>query len=184
MGRGNRKRWRVALALMGIGGLVVWMIPAPPGPLRWVPIADLAARRDEASKHDVRVQGGLVHGTLRRDQQACITHFVLRDSSDAAATVSVRYAKCAIPDRLREIPGQWSEIGAIGRLHPDGHFEAESLLTKSGGPYEMRQRVAEPGSPLTKLKELEQDPPPDIAKALRGTHAVPTGSTSHDTFSP
>lgn len=184
MGRENRKRWRVVLALVGIGSLVVWMIPVPAGPPRWIPIADLAARRDEASKHDVRVQGELVPGTLRRDEQACITHFVLGDWSDAAATVSVRYAKCVMPDTLRSVPGHPPEITVIGRLHPDGHFEAESLLTKSGGPYEMRQRVAEPGSPLTKLKEFEQDPPPDIAKALRGTHAVPTESTSHDTFSP
>lgn len=169
MSDGKGKRWRKVLAFVSIGGLVVWIIPVPDGPPPWLRIADLPAKRDEASKRDVKVQGALVYGSLRRDPQTCVTHFKLADERDFRATVSVRYAKCAVLDALREVPGYPREITAIGRLHADGHFEAEELLGKSYIRFEMKQPAPAPGVPLVKLKGLEQDPPVDLAKALRGT---------------
>ena len=51
-------RWFVALAMLGLGAVVAWMIPTPEGPPPWVPIADLAARHGEAPEFIDRFRQG------------------------------------------------------------------------------------------------------------------------------
>jgi cytochrome c-type biogenesis protein CcmE len=184
MGDAKANRWLKVLAFVVTAAFISCLIPEPEGPPPALAIAHLPAKRAEASGRDVNIEGLLVYGSLRRDPQTCITEFVLADERDFRATVPVRYAGCAVLEALREVPGQPPEIGAIGRLRADGRFEARELFGKSYLRFEMNQPSPAPGAPLVKLKGFERDPPIDIAKALRGSHAVPSGSTSHDTFSP
>jgi cytochrome c-type biogenesis protein CcmE len=85
-------------------------------------------------RHDVRVGGLVVAGSVERSSGSLDVHF---DLTDTSANVRVEYSGI-LPDLFREGQG----IVALGRIGDDGVFRAREVLAKHDENY-MPPEVAE-----------------------------------------
>ena len=92
------------------------------------------AAGEAPQRHDVRVGGLVVAGSIERQANGLDVHF---DVTDTAATVRVTYTGI-LPDLFREGQG----IVALGKIGDDGVFQAREVLAKHDENY-MPPEVAE-----------------------------------------
>jgi cytochrome c-type biogenesis protein CcmE len=117
----------VALVLVGFKDAAVYSKTVDSAKLESVA---LAGRR-------LRIEGTLVHGTLEKREQPCEHRFVIKGKD---AELPVRYARCIIPDTLRDVPGMDTGVTVEGKLAAGGTaFEASDVLAKCPSKYEMKE---------------------------------------------
>ena len=97
----------------------------------------------------VRVQGTLVHGSLCRRTEPCAYEFALMAAPPEAidsrprtlgSELSVRYARCVLPDTLRDLAGMDVQITIEGELCSECHrFQASQLLVRDSWYWQKRR---------------------------------------------
>lgn len=99
---------------------------------------------ERAAGPHLRVQGVLKPRTLRRRDDACEYRFTLtsQEGPGTARELEVRLLRCTVPDNLRDVPGEPTEVIAEGKLVAAGHFEASQLMVRNAWKFEMNERAA------------------------------------------
>ena len=98
-------------------------------------VDQLLAQRDHLTGRRVRVEGALVHGTLKKRDEPCEYRFEIES---AGKTLPVRYPKCVLPDTFQDRPETNVKVTAEGFLTKDGYFEATLIMAKCPSKYEKR----------------------------------------------
>ncbi|MFZ5890988.1 MAG: cytochrome c maturation protein CcmE [Myxococcota bacterium] len=127
-----------ALLVMGGGILVLVMTSFENAAVYSRGVDVLVKEKDKLMGRNVRVEGSLVKGSLKRRDQPCEYRF---DLSKGGVTVPVRYAQCIVPDTFRDMPGMDVTVTAEGTLAQNGSFEATHIMAKCPSKYEMRDRA-------------------------------------------
>lgn len=136
---GNTKRnlgLLAALLVMGGGILTLVFASFNQAAVYARGVDDLMREKAKLVGRNVRVQGTLVSGTLRRRDQPCEFRFSIEKNG---TTVPIRYPQCIIPDTFRDLPG--TEVTAEGSLAASGDFEATQIIAKCPSKYDMQQRA-------------------------------------------
>lgn len=128
----------VALLVMGGGILTLVMTSFENAAVYSRGVDELVKEKAKLNGRNVRVDGTLVKGTLRRRDQPCEYRFTI---AKKGATLPVRYAQCIVPDTFRDIPGMDVSVTAEGTLAASGDFEATQIMAKCPSKYEMRDRA-------------------------------------------
>ncbi len=89
---------------------------------------------------NIKVEGELVKGSLKRRQEPCEYRFTLQKNGEE---IPVRYAECVVPDTFRDVPDMDVQVTAEGRLADDGHFAASHIMAKCPSKYEMKNKASE-----------------------------------------
>ncbi|MBI4702694.1 MAG: cytochrome c maturation protein CcmE [Deltaproteobacteria bacterium] len=118
----------VALVVFGFGGAAIYAMP----------VDELVSRRAELAGRQVRIEGELVPGSLRRREQPCEHRFLVRSRG---AALAVRYAQCVVPDSFRDRPEGGVLVTLEGSLAPQGHFEASLVMAKCSSRYDPKART-------------------------------------------
>lgn len=120
-------------------------------------VHELLAQSSEYAGKNVRVEGELVEGTLKRRDQPCEYRFTLQKEG---SKLDVRYPACVVPDTLKDAPDV--QVTAEGQLSEEGHFQATHVMAKCPSKYEMQQR-AEKGELAPHSMDFGQPKGPDAA---------------------
>lgn len=140
---GSRKNWWMlgALLVMGGGILTLVMTSFDNAAIYSKNVDELLREKDKLEGRNVRLQGSLVKGSLKRRMEPCEYRFELKNLKDGKDTIAVRFAQCVVPDTFRDMPGMDVEVTAQGTLDPAGHFEASQIVAKCPSKYEMNERA-------------------------------------------
>jgi len=149
----------VALLAMGGGILTLVMTSFENAAVYSRGVDDLVKEKDKLSGRNVRVEGTLVKGTLKRRDNPCEYRFSIEKKG---ATLPVQYAQCIVPDTFRDVPGMDVAVTAEGKLTDDGRFEATQIMAKCPSKYEMNERA----------KSGEQAPHAEVAPGVTQTIGV------------
>lgn len=118
----------IALLIMGGGILTLAAFITPSiGMAYAVTPEELLNRADELYSRNLKVQGELVSGTLRHRRNPCEYRFYVAQGD---ARVEVHYPSCLLPDTVRDLKGQITNVTATGSLARDGHFQATDVMGK------------------------------------------------------
>jgi cytochrome c-type biogenesis protein CcmE len=128
----------VALLVMGGGILTLVMTSFNSAVVYSRGVDDLIKEKVKLTGRNVRVEGTLVKGTLRRRDQPCEYRFSLVKKG---VTLPVRYSQCIVPDTFRDVPGMDVSVTAEGSLAQSGDFEATQIMAKCPSKYEMKDRA-------------------------------------------
>lgn len=128
----------LALLVMGGGILTLVMTSFENAAVYSRGVDVLVKEKDKLMGRNVRVEGSLVKGSLKRRDQPCEYRFSL---AKGGVTVPVRYAQCIVPDTFRDMPGMDVSVTAEGTLAQNGSFEATHIMAKCPSKYEMRDRA-------------------------------------------
>lgn len=103
-------------------------------------VDQVLAERTQLQGRKLRVEGKLVHGTLKRRDTPCEYRF---EMERGGAVMPVRYAQCVVPDTFRDVPGMDVDVTVEGTITTEGAFEATQVLAKCPSKYEMQDRAAQ-----------------------------------------
>jgi len=97
----------------------------------YLTVSELLARGGAASGQTVRLAGGVVDGSIERDQQHL--RFVV---SDGTASVPVTHTG-TVPDLFGySAEGAYQDVVVEGRYQPSGVFEARNIIVRHGPAFE------------------------------------------------
>lgn len=131
---------RLLLALLAMGSGIVALVMSFSGAAVYAKSVDqVVAEKGQLQGRRLRVEGKLVHGTLKRRDTPCEYRF---EMEKAGAVMPVRYAQCVVPDTFRDVPGMDVDVTVEGTIAQDGSFEATQVLAKCPSKYEMQDRAA------------------------------------------
>ena len=128
----------VALLAMGGGILSLVLTSFEDAAVYSRGVDQLVQEKDKLSGRNVRVDGTLVKGTLKRRDQPCEYRFSIEKKG---VNLDVRYAQCIVPDTFRDVPGMDVAVTAEGTLNAAGQFEATHIRAKCPSKYEMDARA-------------------------------------------
>jgi cytochrome c-type biogenesis protein CcmE len=137
-----RRTVGLLLALVVMGGAVLTLVltSVQDAAIYSKGVDELVAQRQRLLSSNVRVEGNLVSGSLRRRDQPCEYRFALEKNG---VTLPVRYAGCVVPDTFRDLPGSRVAVTVEGRLAEAGYLAADRILAKCPSRYDMSQRAAQ-----------------------------------------
>lgn len=127
-----------ALLVMGGGILTLVMTNFEDAAVYSKPVDQLIAEKDKLANRNLKVQGTLVKGTLRRRDEPCEYRFKVEKNGQQ---LDVRYPHCSVPDTFRDMPDMDVDVTAEGKLHEEGYFAASHIVAKCPSKYEMKQRA-------------------------------------------
>jgi cytochrome c-type biogenesis protein CcmE len=128
----------VALLAMGGGILTLVMTSFETAAVYSRGVDELVKEKQKLNGRNVRVEGTLVKGTLKRRDEPCEYRF---DIEKKGVVLPVRYAQCIVPDTFRDIEGMDVAVTAEGSLTGAGAFEATMIMAKCPSKYEMQDRA-------------------------------------------
>lgn len=135
--KGNLK---LLVALLAMGAGIVALVMSFSGAAVYAKTVDqVVAEAGKLQGRKVRVEGRLVHGSLKRRDQPCEYRFEI---GGGGAVLPVRYAQCVVPDTFRDVPGMDLDVTVEGTVSQDGSFEATQVLAKCPSKYEMQDMAA------------------------------------------
>ena len=137
----SRRNLGLLAALLVIGGGIVTLVMTSfdDAAIYSKGVDELLAEKDRMASRNVRVEGTLVKGTLKRRDEPCEYRFRITKNGQA---LDVRYAQCVVPDTFRDVPGMDVAVTAEGKLTEEGHFQASHIMAKCPSKYEMKEREA------------------------------------------
>lgn len=94
----------------------------------YMSIHDLNAMGQQSYGKGLRVKGELVSGSLVQSQQSLQVSFRIAENGEELA---VRYDK-ELPDTFKD----GSQVLVEGKMHPEGYFQARTLMAKCASKYE------------------------------------------------
>jgi cytochrome c-type biogenesis protein CcmE len=125
----------IALLAMGGGIVALVMTSFDQAAVYSRGVEQLLQEKEKLTGRNVRVEGTLVKGTIKRRDQPCEYRF---DLERKGARVAVRYAQCIVPDTFRDMPGTDVAVTAQGSLVSAGYFEATQIMAKCPSKHEMK----------------------------------------------
>jgi cytochrome c-type biogenesis protein CcmE len=136
-----RRRLAIVLGLVVIVGALALLIlsSTKQAAIYSKGVDELVAEQKQLVGRNVRADGQLVHGTLKRRQEPCEYRFSLEKNH---ATIEVRYPQCVVPDTFRDLPGNPVLVTVEGQLTDGGFFLAERILPKCPSRYDMDRQAA------------------------------------------
>ena len=126
-----------ALLVMGGGILTLVLTSFEDAAVYAKGVDELVAAKEDLASRNVRVEGILVKGSLKRREDPCEYRFKLQKNGE---TIDVRYAQCIVPDTFRDVPDVDVTVNAEGKLSEEGHFEAHTIMAKCPSKYEMKEQ--------------------------------------------
>jgi len=139
---GGKMRWGLLVGLLALmGGILTLVFSGGKDAVAYsYSVDEVKAKAGELGDRQLRVQGGLVEGTLVRRDSPCEYRFMIRklekdgklDKNGQA--LEVRYPLCVVPDTFRDKAGV--EVTAEGRLAADGHLQATKIFAKCPSKYD------------------------------------------------
>lgn len=103
--------------------------------------ADKLSESKDLWARKVRVEGELVPGTLKKQDNPCEYQFTMHGEK---AQIPVRYAQCVIPDTFRDMPGGGVQVTVEGQMTGDGKtFEASLVMAKCASKYDPKTHKME-----------------------------------------
>ena len=137
-----KMRWGLLVGLLALmGGILTLVFSGGKDAVAYsYSVDEVKAKAGELGDRQLRVQGGLVEGTLVRRDSPCEYRFLIRklekdgklDKNGQA--LEVRYPLCVVPDTFRDKAGV--EVTAEGRLAADGHLQATKIFAKCPSKYD------------------------------------------------
>jgi cytochrome c-type biogenesis protein CcmE len=140
---GSKRRGNVALLavlLCMAGGIVALVMTSFKDAAVYAKNVDqVAGAHPELAGRNLRVEGNLVHGSLKFADKPCEYRFKIKGKDNE---MSVRYPQCVVPDTFRDVAGMDVGVTVEGKLTAGmgGAFEATQVLAKCPSKYEMKQR--------------------------------------------
>jgi len=139
-GKGKRNLGLLAALLVMGGGIVALVMTSIEQDSVYSRGVDrLLSEKAKLTGRNVRVEGTLVKGTLKRRDLPCEYRFELEGGG---VVLPVRYAQCIVPDTFRDMPGTVVKVTAEGSLAKAGHFEATQIMAKCPSKVEMKDLAA------------------------------------------
>jgi cytochrome c-type biogenesis protein CcmE len=137
----KRRNVGLLIGVLAIGsGMLMLIMTSFDGSGQWSrDIDQFVSEKDRMAGRNVRINGTLVRGSLRKRDNPCEYRFEL---TKGGATMAVRYPNCVVPDTFRDVPEAETQVTAHGKLDPAGHFQASHIEAKCPSKYEMQQRAA------------------------------------------
>lgn len=138
----RKGHWGLLVALLALGGgMLALLFTGFEGSAVYSKTVDqLMIERERLVGRNVRVQGKLVEGTLRKRDEPCEYRFTIKNEGH---TVPVRYAQCVVPDTFRDVPGMAVDVTAEGQLTEQGFFQAKQIMAKCPSKYEEKVKNGE-----------------------------------------
>lgn len=128
----------VALLVMGGGILTLVMTSFEKAAVYSRGVDELVKEKVKLEGRNVRVEGVLVKGSLKKRDQPCEYRFTIEKKG---VKLPVRYAQCIVPDTFRDNPDMDVAVTAEGSLAKSGDFEANMIMAKCPSKYEMQERA-------------------------------------------
>ena len=137
-----KMRWGLLAALLALmGGILALVFTGGKDAVAYsYSVDEVKAKASELGDRQLRVQGGLVEGTLVRRDSPCEYRFLIRKLEKdgkldkTGQALEVRYPLCVVPDTFRDKAGV--EVTAEGRLAADGHLQASKIFAKCPSKYD------------------------------------------------
>jgi cytochrome c-type biogenesis protein CcmE len=92
----------------------------------------------------VRLEGGLVPGTLVKRDKPCEYRFTIQGT---AQKVPVQYPQCVVADSFVDVPQGGVEVTVEGKLNAAGTFEASLVMAKCTSKYDAEKHEMKDGTP-------------------------------------
>ena len=140
-GRASRRGLGLLVGLLGISAAILAVVlTSEEAAVYSKGVDQLLADSDRLAERNVRVEGSLVQGSLRRRDTPCEYRFSMAKNGK---TLPVRFAQCVVPDTFRDVPGMAVNVTVQGRLSKKGYFEADQIMAKCPSKYEERAAKGE-----------------------------------------
>jgi len=138
----TKMRWGLLVGLLALmGGILTLVFSGGKDAVAYsYSVDEVKAKAGELGDRQLRVQGGLVEGTLVRRDSPCEYRFLIRKLEKdgkldkTGQALEVRYPLCVVPDTFRDKAGV--EVTAEGRLAADGHLQATKIFAKCPSKYD------------------------------------------------
>lgn len=138
----GKTRWGLLGALLVLmGGILTLVFSGGKDAVAYsYSVDEVKSKAGELADRQLRVQGGLVEGTLVRRDSPCEYRFMIRKLEKdgkldmTGQALEVRYPLCVVPDTFRDKAGV--EVTAEGRLAADGHLQASKIFAKCPSKYD------------------------------------------------
>ncbi|MFO0619027.1 MAG: cytochrome c maturation protein CcmE [Polyangiaceae bacterium] len=141
------------LLCMGAGIALLVLFGFKEAAVYALPVSELKARSAELQGRRVRVDGELVPGSLKKQDDPCEYRFTIQASG---ASLDVRYPQCVVPDTFRDRPEGGVKVTVTGALQQKGDFEATEILAKCASKYDPKtQTITKPDG--TKVKATPEE---------------------------
>jgi cytochrome c-type biogenesis protein CcmE len=141
------------LLVMGAGIALLVLFGFKEAAVYALPVSELKARSVELEGRRVRVDGELVPGSLRKQDDPCEYKFTIQASG---SELDVRYPQCVVPDTFRDRPEGGVKVTVTGALKKQGDFEATEILAKCASKYDPKtQTITKPDG--TKVKATPEE---------------------------
>jgi cytochrome c-type biogenesis protein CcmE len=140
-GESPRRSLGLLAALLVIGGGILALLFSGfnDSAIYAVDTDKLVGEKAKFEDRNLRVQGVLVKGSLKRRDEPCEYRFKIAKNG---VELPVRYEQCVVPDTFRDVPEMDVEVTAEGRLAEGGgeYFAASAIMAKCPSKYEMKQK--------------------------------------------
>ena len=102
------------------------------------PIEKVLAEKERFAGRNLRVQGTLVSGSLKRRDEPCEYRFSIEEKGK---TLPVRYTQCIVPDTFQDMKGMKVPVTVEGQINPAGHFDATTIMAKCPSRHDMEKNA-------------------------------------------
>jgi cytochrome c-type biogenesis protein CcmE len=127
----------LAALLVMVGGILTLVFTSFEDAAVYAKSVDtVLSEKDRLAGRNLRVQGTLVSGTLKRRDQPCEYRFSI---TEGGKTLPVRYAQCIVPDTFQDMKGMKVPVTVEGQMNPAGHFEASTVMAKCPSRHDMEK---------------------------------------------
>jgi len=136
--RSGLPRWKLALVVAALGGVVVFLLLGSNAQEAFVyskQVDEVIAQPAEWRGRELRVEGLLTQGSIRFRESPCEWRFTLEKNG---REMPVRFPQCIVPDTFRD--GVNLSVVVQGKLEGDGAFLASQVVPRCPSKYEMQQR--------------------------------------------
>ena len=130
--------WKVGLVFGALAAGVVALLAGVGGDafVYSKTVQEVMAEPDEFIGRDIRVEGGLVPGSIVHREDPCEWRFVIEQDGEQ---LTVRFPHCVVPDTFRD--GFGITVIAQGELDEEHVFVASEIVPRCPSKYEMQQQL-------------------------------------------
>lgn len=153
------KPWVLALILLGLSGMVAWLLTAGGDPFVYSQtVTDIASHPADFAGRELRVEGSLTDGSVRFRDDPCEWRFTIQDGEgETARVMPVEFHQCIVPDTFRD----HMDITVVvqGEIQENGTFLASQVIPRCPSRYDMDERAGR-GEAMPHAAPIRETPPP------------------------
>jgi cytochrome c-type biogenesis protein CcmE len=142
----------LAALLVMVGGILILVFTSFEDAAVYAKSVDKVLNdKEQLAGRNLRIQGTLISGTLKRRDEPCEYRFSITDQG--GKTLPVRYAQCIVPDTFQDMKGMKVPVTVEGQMNPAGHFEASTVMAKCPSRHDM-EKDAQAGIAMPHLESV------------------------------